>query len=106
MPVLNTVIGNCRSEHVMPESAPTSANARPAARRSVTVALACVAALLSACLSGATHHAASDARVAAIASKTFAARPATQPVEVQAVTTPHAAWESLLVHEDAAETTA
>src|SRR3954469_5747474 len=105
MPVLNTVIGNCRSEHVMPESAPTSANARPAARRSVTIALACVAALLSACLSGAPRHAGVDAPVAAIASKSVIARPTTQPVQVLAVTTPHAPWESLLVHESETEAT-
>src|SRR3954454_24135408 len=103
MPVLNTVIGNCRSEHVMPESAPTSAIARPAARRSVTVALACVAALLSACLSGATRHAGVDAPLAAIAPKTVAALAATRPAQVQAVTNPHAAWESLLVHEDVSD---
>jgi 3D (Asp-Asp-Asp) domain-containing protein len=100
MPVLNTVIGNHRrpSEHVaMPESAPTSAAAsRPANRRSVGVALAGVAALLSLCLSGAIRHVAVDAP----ASKTVAtARPTTRPAQPETVINFDFGWESLLVRQ-------
>jgi 3D (Asp-Asp-Asp) domain-containing protein len=101
MPVLNTVIGIRPSEHVaMPESAPNSAAAsRPATRRSVGVVLACAAAVLSACLSGATRHAVVDAP----APKTVAAaRPATRPAQNQTVTNVDAGWESLLARETAA----
>ena len=54
-------------------------------------ALACVAAVLSVCLSGATRHAAVEAPSAP--RSVAAARPATQPVQVQTVTSTHAAWE-------------